>query len=288
LSEERLRVGVQLPEVEREVRWPEILAIAQSAEASGYDSMWLGDHMLYRGDGRQERAPWDVWTTLAALAASTERVQLGPLVASTAFHPPGLVARMAATIDEISRGRFILGLGTGWNEAEFRAFGIPFEHKVARFEEAFTIIRRLLAGERVTFAGRFYRTDDAVLLPPPTRQVPLLVGTSGPRVLAASSAHLQYWNCWYSWYGNTPSGFANLSATFEGTFRRSACVLVTVGDDGERPPDPASPPVDAAALRRHLNELDAAGADEVILILDPINERSLITVAEELALNPRP
>jgi alkanesulfonate monooxygenase SsuD/methylene tetrahydromethanopterin reductase-like flavin-dependent oxidoreductase (luciferase family) len=250
--------------------------------------MWLGDHMLYRGDGRQERAPWDVWTTLAALAASTERVQLGPLVASTAFHPPGLVARMAATIDEISRGRFILGLGTGWNEAEFRAFGIPFEHKVARFEEAFTIIRRLLAGERVTFAGRFYRTDDAVLLPPPTRQVPLLVGTSGPRVLAASSAHLQYWNCWYSWYGNTPSGFAKLSATFEGTFRRSACVLVTVGDDGERPPDPASPPVDAAAVRQHLNELDAAGADEVILILDPINERSLITVAEELALNPRP
>jgi alkanesulfonate monooxygenase SsuD/methylene tetrahydromethanopterin reductase-like flavin-dependent oxidoreductase (luciferase family) len=279
---------VQLPEVEREVRWPEILAIAQSAEASGYDSMWLGDHMLYRGDGRQERAPWDVWTTLAALAASTERVQIGPLVASTAFHPPGLVARMAATIDEISRGRFILGLGTGWNEAEFRAFGIPFEHKVARFEEAFTIIRRLLAGERVSFAGRFYRTDDAVLLPPPRRQVPLLVGTSGPRVLAASSAHLRYWNCWYSWYGNTPSGFAKLSATFEGTFRRSACVLVTVGDDGERPPDPASPPVDAAALRRHLNELDAAGADEVILILDPINERSLITVAEELALNPRP
>jgi len=287
LSEERLRVGVQLPEVEREVRWPEILAIAQRAEASGYDSMWLGDHMLYRGDGRQERAPWDVWTTLAALAASTERVQLGPLVASTAFHPPGLVARMAATIDEISRGRFILGLGTGWNEAEFRAFGIPFEHKVARFEEAFTIIRRLLAGERVTFAGRFYRTDDAVLLPPPTRQVPLLVGTSGPRVFAASSAHLQYWNCWYSWYGNTPSGFAKLSATFEGTFRRSACVLVTVGDDGERPADPASPPVDAAALRRHLDELDAAGADEVILILDPINERSLVTVAEELALNPR-
>jgi alkanesulfonate monooxygenase SsuD/methylene tetrahydromethanopterin reductase-like flavin-dependent oxidoreductase (luciferase family) len=288
LSEERLRVGVQLPEVEREVRWPEILAIAQSAEASGYDSMWLGDHMLYRGDGRQERAPWDVWTTLAALAASTERAQLGPLVASTAFHPPGLVARMAATIDEISRGRFILGLGTGWNEAEFRAFGISFEHKVARFEEAFTIIRRLLAGERVTFTGRFYRTDDAVLLPPPTRQVPLLVGTSGPRVLAASSAHLHHWNCWYSWYGNTPSGFAKLSATFEGTFRRSACVLVTVGDDGERPRDPASPPVDAAALRQHLDELDAAGADEVILILDPINERSLITVAEELALNPRP
>lgn len=263
-----------------------MLALAQSAEAAGYDSIRLGDHMLYRGGGRQECGPWDVWTMLAALAASTERVQLGPLVASTAFHPPGLVARMAATIDEVSGGRFILGLGAGWNEAEFRAFGIPFEHKVARFEEAFTIIQRLLARERVSFAGRFYEVDDAVLLPPPKRRVPLLVGTSGPRMLAASAAHIQYWNCWYAWYGNTPSGFAKLSAAFEGKFRRSACVLVTVGDGGERPPDPTSPPVAAAALREHLIELEAAGADEVILVLDPINELSLVTVAEELGLSP--
>jgi alkanesulfonate monooxygenase SsuD/methylene tetrahydromethanopterin reductase-like flavin-dependent oxidoreductase (luciferase family) len=281
-----VRVGVQLPEIEREVGWAEMLAIARIAEAAGYDSIWLGDHMLYRGAGREERGPWDVWTMLAALAASTGRVQLGPLVASTAFHPPGLVARMAATIDEISQGRFILGLGTGWNEAEFRAFGIPFERKVARFEEAFAIIRRLLAGERVSFSGRFYETDDAVLLPPPKRQVPLLVGASGPRVLAASSPHIHYWNCWYSWYGNTPSGFAKLSETVEGTFRRSACVLVRVGQGGERPPDPASPAVDAAVVREHLSELAAAGADEVILVLDPINEHSVATVAEQLALKP--
>ena len=140
---------------------------------------------------------------------------------------------------------------------EFRAFGIPFDHKVARFEEAFTIIRRLLARERVSFAGRFYQTDDAVLLPAPIRQVPVLVGASGPRVIALSSAHIAYWNSWYSWYGNTPSGFAKLSSNFEGNFRRSACVLVTVG------------------------------ADEVILVLDPINERSVVTVAEELGLDPR-
>src|SRR4051794_966283 len=174
-----------------------MLARAQSAEAAGYDSIRLGAPKIYLGGGAQESGPWDVWTMLAALAASTERVQLGPLVASTAFHPPGLVARMAAAIDEVSGGRFILGLGAGWNEAEFRAFGIPFEHKVARFEEAFTIIQRLLARERVSFEGRFYRVDDAVLLPPPKRQVPLLVGTSGPRLFAASSAHIHYWNCWY-------------------------------------------------------------------------------------------
>jgi alkanesulfonate monooxygenase SsuD/methylene tetrahydromethanopterin reductase-like flavin-dependent oxidoreductase (luciferase family) len=259
-----------------------VRAIARAAEASGYDSVWLGDHMLYRGDGRRERGPWDVWTMLAALAASTERVRLGPLVASTAFHPPGLVARMAASIDEISGGRFVLGLGAGWNEAEFRAFGISFENKVARFEEAFTIIRRLLAGERVTYAGRFYRVEDAVLLPPPARRVPLLLGSAGPRMLALSAPHIDYWNSWYAWYGNTPSGFANLSAKFDGAFRRSACVLV--GDGGERPLDPASPPVERATLRRHLDELAAAGADEAILVLDPISEESVVAVAEQLGL----
>jgi len=282
---ERLRVGVQLPEVEREVRWPELLAIAQTAEAGGFDSIWTGDHMLYRGDRRPERGPWDVWTILAALAASTERVQVGPLVASTAFHPPGLIARMAAAIDEVSAERFVLGLGAGWNEAEFRAFGIPFEKRVARFKEAFTIIRRLVAGERVTFDGGFYRVEDALLLPPPRRPVPLMVGSAGPRVLAAAAPHVNWWNCWYSWYGNTPAGFAELSSRFEGAFRRSACVLVSVGGGrGERPLEEDAPPVAAEALPDHLAELAAAGADEAILVLDPIDERSVAAVAELLAL----
>jgi alkanesulfonate monooxygenase SsuD/methylene tetrahydromethanopterin reductase-like flavin-dependent oxidoreductase (luciferase family) len=281
----RLQVGVQLPEVEREVRWPELLRMAQAAEAAGYDSLWVGDHMLYHGDGRPERGPWDAWTTLAALAASTERVRLGPLVAATAFHPPGLIARMAAAIDEISGGRFVLGLGTGWNETEFRAFGMPFAYRVARFEEAFEIIRRLLAGERVTFEGRYYRVEDAVLLPPSRRRVPLLVGSAGPRVVGAATPHVEWWNCWYSWYGNTPAGFAELSSRFEGGFRRSACVLVNVeGGRGERPLEDDAPPVDARELRRHLDELAAAGADEAILVLDPIDEASLTTVAEALGL----
>jgi alkanesulfonate monooxygenase SsuD/methylene tetrahydromethanopterin reductase-like flavin-dependent oxidoreductase (luciferase family) len=278
-----MEVGVQLPEVERVVRWPELLRIARAAEAAGYDSIWVGDHMLYPGDGRPERGPWDAWTTLGAVAASTERVKLGPLVAATAFHPPGLIARMAAAIDEISAGRFVLGLGTGWNEAEFRAFGIPFDYRVARFEEAFEIIRRLLAGDRVTFEGRYHRVEDAVLLPPPARHVPLLVGTTGPRVLAAAAPHVDWWNCWYSWYGNSPDGFAELSSRFEGGFRRSACVLVSVdGGGGERPLEEEAQPVDAAELRSHLDALAQAGADEAILVLDPIDERSVTRVAEAL------
>ena len=167
-----LRVGIQLPEVEREVRWPEYLAMARAAEAGGFDSIWLGDHLLYRDDGRGERGPWEAWTLLAALAAATERVRLGPLVACAGFHPPGLIAKMAATIGEVSGGRFTLGLGAGWNEAEYRAFGIPYDHRVGRFEEAFAIVRGLLAGERVTLDGRWWQADDAVLLPRPAAPRP--------------------------------------------------------------------------------------------------------------------
>lgn len=278
-----MKVGVQLPEVEREVRWPELLGLARAAESAGFDSIWLGDHMLYRGDGRPERGPWDAWTMLAALAASTERVRLGPLVAATAFHAPGLTARMAAAIAEISAGRFVLGLGTGWNDTEFRAFGFDTKLKVARFEEAFAIIRRLLDGERVTASGRFYEVEDAVLLPPPQHPVPLMIGTTGPRVLAAAGPHVDWWNCWYSWYGNTPEGFAGLSARIEGSFRRSACVLVSVdGGRGERPLEEDAPPVAVESLPAHLDALAQAGADEAILVLDPIDEPSVRAAADAL------
>src|SRR5213595_1327188 len=131
--------------------------MARAAEESGFDSIWLGDHLLYRDDGRPERGPWEVWTMLAALAAATERVTLGPLVACTAFHPPGLIAKMAATVDEVSGGRLVLGLGAGWNRDEFGAFGLPFDRRVSRFAEAFAIIRGLLASERVTLAGEHFR-----------------------------------------------------------------------------------------------------------------------------------
>jgi alkanesulfonate monooxygenase SsuD/methylene tetrahydromethanopterin reductase-like flavin-dependent oxidoreductase (luciferase family) len=279
-----LSVGVQLPEVEREVRWPELRTMARAAEQSGFDSIWVGDHMLYRGDGRPERGPWDAWTLLAALAVSTERVRLGPLVASTAFHPPGLIARMAATIDELSGGRFVLGLGAGWNETEFRSFGIPFDRLVSRFEESFEIIRRLLAGERVRFDGRFQRMEEAVLMPRPARPVPMMVGTAGPRMLEITLPHVGTWNVWYSWYGNTAAGFAALGEGVSASVRRSACVLAAVdGGGGERPFEADAPPVPVDDLAAHLRDLAEAGADEAILVLDPITEKSIRTVASALA-----
>ncbi|HEV2006435.1 MAG TPA: LLM class flavin-dependent oxidoreductase, partial [Candidatus Limnocylindrales bacterium] len=152
-----LRVGVQLPEVEREVRWPEYVEMAKRAEAVGFDSFWLGDHLLYRYDDGSTRGPWEMWTMLAALAASTSRIRLGSLVASTAFHAPAMLAKLAATVDEISGGRLILGLGAGWNEPEFRAFGFPFDHRIDRFEEAFTIVRTLLCEGAIDFDGRYFQ-----------------------------------------------------------------------------------------------------------------------------------
>ena len=292
-----LRVGVQLPEVERDVGWPEYAAMATAAEASGFDSLWVGDHLLYRGDGRPERGPRDAWTLLAALAAATRRISLGPLVACAGFHPPGLIARMAATIDEVSGGRLVLGLGSGWNEAEFRAFGIPFDHRLARFAESFEVIRRLLAGERVTLEGRFTRVEDAVLLPRPARRIPLMIGATGARMLEIALPHVQVWNSWYDWYGNTPEGFARRNAEVSeaaqragrapAEIARSACVLVALerlahkrhAGETARPLQGGMEQI-AAGLR----ELAQAGADEAILVVNPIDEASIRALGEALAI----
>jgi probable F420-dependent oxidoreductase len=292
-----LRVGIQLPEVERDVRWPEYVAIARAAEDAGFDSIWIGDHLLYRDDGRPERGPWDAWTILAGLAAVTERVRLGPLVACLSFHPPGVLARMAATVDEIGRGRLVLGVGAGWNETEFRAFGLPFDHRVDRFEEAFAIVRGLLSGERVTLHGTYARAEDAVLYPAPMRRPTLMVGSSGERVLAITLPHVDAWNTWYDLYGNSVDGFerengkvttaAERAGRDPSEIERSACVLVVIerGTGERRIPEDLTPVEgDAGAVAAHLRELAAAGADEAILVVSPITETSVRSLGAALAL----
>jgi alkanesulfonate monooxygenase SsuD/methylene tetrahydromethanopterin reductase-like flavin-dependent oxidoreductase (luciferase family) len=292
-----VRIGVQLPEAERVVRWPEVVAMARAAEEVGFDSVWLGDHLLYRGDGREERGPWEVWTQLAAIAAVTSRVRLGPLVASASFHPPGLIAKMAASVHDISGGRFVLGLGAGWNEAEYRAFGLPYDHRVSRFEESFEIVRRMLAGERVTLDGRFWSAEDLVLLPPPAQRVPLMIGSNGPRMLSIGLPYVDWWNTWYDHYGNTAEAFAELnsqiSAAAERAERdpaevsRSAAVLVELDPDAVKRPhsDRESPPVSLEALLGHLRAIAEAGADEAILILRPIDEVSIRAVGRAIPVD---
>jgi len=288
---------VQLPEVERDVPWPEYASMALAAEEVGFDSIFMGDHLLYRGNTKPERGPWEAWTMLSALAAVTRRVRLGPLVACTAFHPPGLIAKAAAAIQEVSGGRFVLGLGAGWNEEEFRAFGIPFDHRVDRFEEAFTIIRRLLDAERVTLDGRFHRVDDAVLLPRPPRKPTLMIGSTGPRVLSIALPHVDAWNTWYDATGNTPEGFARESAKVTvaaeqlgrdpSSIERSSCVLVVLDRSaGERPVEAGTRPLEGPPDRiaAGLRELAEAGADEAILVLSPITERSIRYLGDAVAL----
>jgi len=297
-----MKVGVQLPEVEYVARWPQLREMARTAEAIGLDSIWVGDHLLYRGDGKPARGPWEAWTTLAALAAVTERVELGPLVAATSFSNPGLIAKKAATIDEISGGRLILGLGAGWNEAEYRAYGYPFDHRVSRFEEAFTIIRTLLAEGRCDFRGAYYQLEDCELLPPGPRPggPPLMIGSQGPRMLSIALPHVQAWNAWFTWFGNTPDGYRALRREIDdacraagrdpATVERTLAVFVAFpGAQGRQlgdlslpdvQPYPGEPQVLAAALRAFADE----GVSHVQLVLDPINAETIAALASTLAL----
>jgi alkanesulfonate monooxygenase SsuD/methylene tetrahydromethanopterin reductase-like flavin-dependent oxidoreductase (luciferase family) len=200
---------------------------------------------------------------------------------------------MAATIDEISGGRFVVGIGAGWNETEFRALGIPFDHRVARFEEAFEIVRGLLAGERVTLRGRFHRVEDAVLLPEPARRTPLMVGSTGERVLRATLPHVDAWNTWYTEFGNRPERFAELNARISTLVQeagrrpddveRSACALVVLDPaSGEREVRDGVVPLEGSSERiaDGIRALADAGADEVILVLSPISERSIRELGE--------
>ncbi len=165
LLKRRMKIGVQLPEVKWEVPFPELIKMAQAAETVGFDSVWYGDHLIYDlpvgdrgplGKRGQRSLP---------IAASTTTIELGPLVASTSFHAPAMLAKQAATVDAISDGRLIVGLGAGWSRREYDAFGFPYDHRVSRFAEAFTIIRSLLRDGEIGFHGDYYDADRCVLHP---------------------------------------------------------------------------------------------------------------------------
>jgi alkanesulfonate monooxygenase SsuD/methylene tetrahydromethanopterin reductase-like flavin-dependent oxidoreductase (luciferase family) len=271
--------------------------MARTAEEVGFDSVWMGDHLLYRDPGDPERGPWDAWTMLAGLAAVTSRVRLGPLVACLAFHRPGMLARMAATVNEIAGDRLTLGLGAGWNAPEFAAFGVPFDHLASRFEESFDVVRRLLAGERVSVHGAYVDVEDAVLYPRIARAPRLMVGSTGERVLRATLPWVDAWNVWGPWCGNDPDGFAradaDVSSLAQGVGRdpseigRSICVYAEVDlAPGERAFEEDAPPLAGgpAGIAEGLRAFADAGADEAILVLNVVTERSIRSLGETLAL----
>ncbi len=295
-----LKVGVQLPEVEWEPRWADLRAMAVRAEELGFDSLWCGDHLLYRrpGDDRA-RGPWEAWTLLAGLAAATSRITLGPLVAATAFHAPAMLAKQAATVDEISGGRLVLGLGAGWNETEFAAFGFPFDRRVSRFAEAFTIIRTLLRDGSIDFEGEFFTARDCELVPRARPGgLPLMIGSTGPRMLEISAPHVDAWNAWFDAFGNRPAGIAPLRERVDAAARaagrdpaaieRTAAVLIRLpGGRGRASGDPAQaaiPPVEgsAAEIAAMLRAFAAEGIAHVQLVVDPITLASLDALAPVL------
>ena len=276
-----MKIGVQFPEIEYEASWPQLRELAHVAEEVGIDSIWLGDHLLYDLPGGRQ-GPWECWSMLAALAAVTERVQLGPFVAALPFHNPAILAKKAATVDEISGGRLVFGVGAGWNRFEFDAFGLPYQRRVDRFAEAFTIIRTLLGEGSIDFAGEFYTLRECELSPRPSRPggPPLMIGSIGARMLSIALPYVQSWNGWYEDYENDVDRLGPLLAMIKGAteaagrtpddIEKTVAVYIGFPDaPGRRTGGKAWTGSDVEIASR-LAEVEDAGVQHVQAVLDPI------------------
>lgn len=289
-------IGLQLPEVERIVPWPEYRDMAILAEDVGFNSIWLGDHLLYdKPEG--PLGPWECWTQLAALAAVTDRVLLGPLVSPTGWRNPALLVKMAATVDEISGGRLVLGLGSGWNQREFDAYGYSFDKRVSRFEEAFAVITSLVRTGHADYAGDFYEVQDLALVPPPRPDLPIMIGSTGPRMLSITAGELNWWNEWWSRFDNDPDQLDPLLAQLDlalsaaGRDRREVTTSVAIsvalpggsgrvmGAEVGAPPITGSLPVVAERIAAF-----SAKVDHVQIVLDPITLEAIESMGSVLEM----
>jgi alkanesulfonate monooxygenase SsuD/methylene tetrahydromethanopterin reductase-like flavin-dependent oxidoreductase (luciferase family) len=277
-----MKVGLILPlgdEPAPGVRsgWGELVAMARDAEAGGLDSLWVFDHLP---------ETWEAWTTLAGLAAATGRVELGTLVSCTSFRHPGLLAKMAHTVAEISGDRLILGLGAGWHEPEYRAFGFPFDQRVDRFAESLEITATLLREGRATIEGRYYAVREAAILParPGGRAPRILVGCSAkPRMLGLVARYADAWNT--AWYGVPSDRFrsnrAAMVAACEAAGRDPASVELTVGMMIGAGENQVPPRLDAIA--EALAAWRVEGAEHVIAYPDPTDSAAVAVLAEAAA-----
>jgi len=224
--------------------WPSLRDACLAVERAGWDSLWVDDHLL-ADEGDPADAKLEGWATLSALAVLTERIRLGLLVGANTFRNPGLTAKLATTVDQLSDGRLVLGLGGGWFEREHDAFGIDFGsgfgERLDRLDEAVGLIRRLLDGERVTHEGRFYRMHDAICEPRPVQgRLPILIGGSGPtKTLRTTARDADLWNA----YGSPErvaetseilrERCAEIGRAFE-TIERTVTIHAVVRDDQPR------------------------------------------------------
>lgn len=264
-----MKIGLMLPLGESETSgWTALREMAVAAEESGLDSVWGADHLIYR-HGDVNEGIHESWTLLTAVAGVTERVEIGPLVLAVPFRNPALTAKMAAELDEVSGGRLILGLGCGWHEPEFDAFGYPFDHRVSRFAEAMEIIAPLLRGESVTFEGRYHTVENVELRPRPIRPggPPILIAGKQPRMLDLVARHASQWNA--AWYGDPTKAdelrtrLANLDRALQTAGRDPSTIVRTAGIHVAF--DDANADAPERAMRGTTEELAAmlAGYDEL-------------------------
>jgi len=266
-------------EMDNAVGWPEIRELAQRAESEGLDSAWVADHFFYQPPEGKPEGMHEAWTLLSAVAAVTERIELAPLVLCSSFRSPGLVAKMAATLDLVSGGRLILGVGAGWHDPEYEAFGFPTDHRVGRFEEWLEIVVRLLRSERVTFDGRYYQVRDAVLAPPPERRIPILVAAKGPRMLRLTARQADAWNT--AWFGHPDDQLRerlrDLEAALAAVGRDPAELELTVGlivrDES------------VAELTELVASYEELGFGHAIVILEPRTAGAIERLAEAVRLS---
>jgi alkanesulfonate monooxygenase SsuD/methylene tetrahydromethanopterin reductase-like flavin-dependent oxidoreductase (luciferase family) len=271
-------------------RWSDYVTMAGVAEEIGVDSLWFVDHLLYRGDATEseQQGLWECWSMLTGLAAITRRVELGSLVTPTSFRNPAVFAKTIDAIEEISGGRVILGLGAGWHEDEYRAFGLPYDRRVSRFEEAFTIIRCLLRDGSVDFDGTYYSARDCEICPrgPRPNGPPLMIGSSGKRMLAITLPHVDRWNAWPSSADEVPVQLTQLDEACREVGRdpaeigRSVSIKVNLTDTRDIPesmgpsttqPINGSPDEIAAGMRAFAEQ----GIDHLQVLLTPNTVRSI-------------
>jgi alkanesulfonate monooxygenase SsuD/methylene tetrahydromethanopterin reductase-like flavin-dependent oxidoreductase (luciferase family) len=291
-----MRIGIVLPIAQEDgdsavPSYSEIRDVAVAAEATGFDSVWVFDHLLYRFDG-EATGIHECWTILAAIAEATKRVELGTLVMCTGFRNAALLAKMAATLDHVSGGRLILGIGAGWHDPEYDAFGYPTDHRVGRFEEALTVITGLIRDGRADLDGRYVTARDTVLIPPARTDLPILVASKRPRMLELTARHADAWNL--AWFGLPDERLARVRGELLDACARvgrdPATLTMTVGVTVSYPaagsPAPTTPGLTgtasqiAAGLRAHAE----AGADHLIAVLEPCTPATVAAFADAVAI----
>ena len=292
-----MKIGIVVPLAEGDggpgvPPWSLVRETARAAEAGGLDSVWVYDHLLFRSDGTTTGIH-ECWTILAALAEATSRVELGTIVLCTGFRNAALLAKMAATLDHVSGGRLILGVGAGWHDPEFEAFGYPTDHKVGRFAEAIEVISGLIRDGRADLRGRYVAAADAALAPPARPDLPILVAAKGPRMLELTARHADAWNL--AWFGMPDERLAKARAAL-----REACARVgrdpatlqdTVGVVVRYPDDPAAgeaasgPALSGSvdAIVEGMAAHEAAGADHLIVAPEPSTPSTVARLAEAVA-----